>query len=137
MVKVVFRPLVNQLVAGQPNMGTTSATGFPPLMTAIDYDDNSAPANTGVIMQYQSMKMTNSNRTHTRTLRPKMSQPVYLTSLVTGYRPTTGYIDCSYDTVPHYGLKVFADGPLVVPTTSSSMTYQVFMTYYLSFKNVR
>lgn len=138
MVSVHFRPLVNQLVTAQPNTGTTDATGYCPLHTVIDYDDNSAPTSLSTVLQYQNLRTTNPNRPHKRIVRPKVLREVYQSSVTTAYQPSaSGWIDCNYAGVPHYGLKVYMDPPPFVLNTSSSMTYQVYMTYYMSFKNVR
>lgn len=136
-VKVVFRPLVNQLVGGQPNMGTTAFVGYPAFHTVLDYDDAIAPGNLATMLQYQTLRMSNSNRTHTRVLRPKFSTKTFQSTIIDAFRPATGFIDATYPTVPHYGMKVFMEAPAVVAGTSSSCTYQVYATYTLKFKNVR
>lgn len=136
MVKLELRPTVTDMV-GVPNQGFTAASGFYPLRTVIDYDDAQAPPNEPFMFQYQNMRTTQPTRVHTRVVRPKFSTRAYATALSDGFRPSTGFIDCNQPSVPHYGLKVWMDPPPLVASTRSTLTYNVYATYYLKFKNVR
>lgn len=137
-VKVTFRPMVNQVVAGAPNTGYSGVSGFPPLNSVIDYDDNAAPPALSTVLQYQNLRTTNPNRTHTRLVRPRMlGTALSAAATQLPVLPKRAWIDCNVPNILHYGLKVFMDAPPVVAGANSSMSYQVYMTYYIKFKNVR
>lgn len=137
MVKIAFVPLANQTIVAAPNSGAPVANGFYPLYSAIDYDDSLAPGSLATIQQYQTLKFTPGNRYHSRTIRPKFASRVFQTAVADAFRPSTGFIDCNQPDVPHYGLKVFMQPPPAVTGSSGGITYQVQMTYYVKFKNVR
>lgn len=114
--------------ANSAEVGTNQ--GLVKLFTAVDYDDIVTPSLTD-ILQYQSLKVTRTDRDHVRYVKPTISQAVYQTAVGTGYGSTRGWIDCANPTVAHYGLKY-----LLQQLPAGNQQFDVQVTYYLSFKNV-
>lgn len=54
-------------------------------------------------------------------------------AVVSGVNKGKQWIDCGLSTVAHHGVKIFVDK---YATAGSAQTWQVFATYYLSFRNV-
>jgi hypothetical protein len=60
-------------------------------------------------MRTKEHQFTNSRPNFTITLKPAIQAEAYKTALTTAYRPRWGqWLSTSDDTVPHYGLKVYA-----------------------------
>lgn len=116
--------------ANSAEIGTNQ--GLIKMFTAIDYNDITAPTAINDLLQYENCKATSSNREHVRYLKPKVEKAVYQSALVTGYGAGTAWIDTANPSVPHYGLK-FALQQL----PAGNQSYDVQVTYYLAFKQVR
>lgn len=114
--------------ANSAEIGTNQ--GMIKLFTAIDYDDIVTPSLTDML-QYESLKVTRSDKEHVRYVKPRVSQAVYQTAVGTGYSSARGWIDCANTTVAHYGLKW-----LLQQLPAGNQSFDVQVTYYLSFKNV-
>lgn len=118
-----FSPRANSAEAG-------TNQGLIKLFTGIDYDDITTPSLTD-ILQYESLRVTQSNKDHVRFVRPRVAKAVYQTSVGTGYSAGRGWIDCANPTVAHYGLKW-----VLQQLPAGNQSYDLQVTYYLSFKNV-
>lgn len=102
------------------------------MWSCIDYDDVTVPTSLNTILQYQNARRSRMHRTHKRYLKPMIATEIFNTGLTTAYAPKRNvWIDAAIDTVEHYGLKFWFDS---VPQT---VTYDLMVTYYLAFKNVR
>lgn len=110
--------------------GTTSGSIMPRVISAIDYDSIPVTDSISNIMQYQNVKLTPGDITHKRVLKPRFLNVI--DSTVVGLQTNTGYIDVANASVDHLGLKV-----IVPPTPGQVITYDLIVTYYLKFKNVR
>lgn len=104
--------------------------GLVKLFTAIDYDDIVTPSLTD-LLQYQSLKVTNTSKEHVRYVKPRIAAAIYQTGVGTGYGATRGWIDCQNPTVAHYGLKY-----VLQQLPAGNQSYDLQVTYYMSFKNV-
>lgn len=103
------------------------------MWSALDYDDANAPTALATLLQYQNLKRTRMNRLHKRYIRPCLSAEIFNTGLTTTYSPKRNtWIDCASDTTEHYGMKLWFDG-----LNSDTIIYDLQVTYYLAFKNVR
>lgn len=136
--KLTFVPGQTETV-GNVNNGTTSAISAQRFCSAIDFDDNTTPANESELQEYGSFKWSQGGRVHSRYWKPKM-----LTNIYDGggsgpaLAPTKAkWISTNYADVPHYGVKVFCGYPEVPSGTAGSITYEVYLTLYLAFKNVK
>lgn len=115
-----------------PELG--SAASRRQFFTAIDYDDaNSAGLDISTILERSSVKRTTNTSKHVRTLIPKVAKPIYQDGISTAYGPGRSWIDCAQAAVPHYGLKWVLEN---ASNASSLMSYDAYVTYYVSFKNV-
>lgn len=119
---------------------TTGAIGYGQVVTAIDYDDQTVPGSKDQLLQYGSAKVTDGNKIHSRYFAPKILNQVYSSALVTAYAPKKAqYLDTVNDAVPHFGLKVWIDAPVIPATMGllTSISYDVYVTYYFKCKNTR
>lgn len=133
--KITFSPVGNNALIS-PLSGVNSSFGFGRVLTAIDFDDSTTPAGENEMMQYQSCKITNPMKTHTRYLSPKVLAAIYQSSVSTSYESRKApWIDVGNPSVPHYGLKLWINAPL--STVKASITYNVYLTLYFGCKNVR
>lgn len=114
------------------NVGSSTSTNvITQNYSVIDYDDITVPTTMDTLMQYQNLKRTPSTRIITRVVRPKFASELFNTSIATAYRPSSGFVDCNYDTVEHYGCKFgFSSNP-------QAQKFGLKMTFYLAMKNVR
>lgn len=116
------------------DIGTSATQGnMGRVFSVLDYDDSNAPASFNEMTQYQNCKVTPSTVTHTRYLKPRFNMDVLSGSVgLTANAPRTGWIDCGQADVRHRGVKIGIQAP-----TNAVMTYDLMITYYLAFKNVR
>lgn len=116
------------------DVGTSTTQGNQGrIFSVLDYDDSNAPASFNDMTQYQNVKMTPNTVTHTRYLKPKFLMDVLSGSVgVTANAPRNGWIDCTNSDVKHRGVKIGIQAP-----TNATYTYDLMVTYYLAFKNVR
>lgn len=122
-VKVKLVPKYNSVDISSP--GSTQ------LLTVLDYDDANAPTAVNDLLQYQNMKMTTSNRIHSRYLVPRCNTEVSNATLGAASAPKVQWIDCGYPTVLHHGIKYGVIAP------AQDTKFDLYVTYYLAFKNVR
>lgn len=112
-VKLTIRPTSNVSEAASGQHVTTAAgyTGLGLVHTAIDYNDEAAPANAGTVIAYRNSKTTRSDEIHVRTFAPKVAVEVFRSSVATAYAslPDT-WLSSSITDVPHYALKYCLDG---------------------------
>lgn len=121
-VKMEFIPRFN--VA---NLGDT----IPELFSIVDYD-GSAPSTEPGFLQYQNLKMTRGTQIHKRYLKPAVLPQVFQ-GVTTGYSiKKNQWIDSADDALPHYGVSTW------LPTSgANNPSWDLKVTYYLAFKNVR
>lgn len=128
-VKVTMIPRVTEAPVG------SSVNTLANMWSVIDYDDSSAPANIDTMLQYQNVKHTQMNRTHTRYIKPCVADEYFATGVLTTYGARRNvWLDCSNSGVEHYGLKIYLDA---LPLTAVPIQYDVITKFYLAFKNVR
>lgn len=125
-VKISLIPRYTMTQSGAP----LAAIGN--VWSALDYDDASAPTSVDQLLQYQNVKRTQMNRVHSRFLRPCIANEIFNTGIATAYAPKRNtWIDCTSDTVEHYGIKLWID------SSQAGVTFDVQVKFYLAFKNVR
>lgn len=105
-----------------------------PLITVVDYDDNTAPTAAADLLQYQTSKVTPIPKPLSMTIRPKFATEVYRSGLSTAYGARTGWLDTDSADVPHYGVKYYMNAPSAL---NSSYTYQVWADVTLALKGVK
>lgn len=116
------------------NSGEVALSSCPPTWSILDYD-GSFPVNNASMLQYQNLKMKTGYGNHARYLKPAISAELYESPVGTAYGPKKNvWIDAQYPDVPHYGATVMIPanvGP------GENVFWDLKITYYLAFKNVR
>lgn len=104
----------------------------PRIFSVLDKDDAAAPLNIDEILQYQNVKVTTFGKWHTRYIKPSIGYQLGDLAAGVNMRAVgTGWIDMAQTTVPHYGIKG------IITPSSSALAFDLQVTYYLAFKNVR
>lgn len=120
--------------------GTGNPLGYGQVVSVIDYDDSTTPLTKDQLMEYGSVKFTSSGRMHKRYFKPKILTRAAINSATDGNVSSKAlWVDTLNPDVQHYGIKLFIDAP-VVPnpaTDSSSVSYDLYATYYFQCKNTR
>lgn len=109
---------------------TANSHNTSPVHHVIDYDDASTTNDILTLMQYQNYKMTRGLSMVQRYFKPKMAELVY-NGVSNGYSSARRWINCSNPEVPHYSFKC------AIEATAVALQYDVYATYYVSFKSVR
>jgi len=119
--------------------GTIQTVGYGQVVTAIDFDDAANPTAKDELLQYQNAKVTQASRLHTRFIKPRILDTVWVNSISSGYQSVRpGWVDLANTNMPHYGIKLWVDAPANSGgTTSSSVAYDVYAVYYFKCKNTR
>lgn len=126
-VKIKFLPRGNSSdVSTQNNISS--------LFTAIDLDDSQVPTSVDQLLQYQNMKMVRTTQSLVRYWKPKFNVGTLSTLAggLSGKMNTTGWIDVTDDSVLHYGCKT-----ALTALAGQNVIYDLIVTLYLAFKNVR
>lgn len=107
-----------------------AATNVGLLITAIDYDSQTAPASITALSQYSSARQTKGSVGQTRIVYPMINSPSQSTAsaVLTGGVNTRSWIDCAYDTTAHFGLSYG------INATSTVTTYQIRCRYWICFR---
>lgn len=135
-IQVKFFPMTSGVYMQPFNNASTTVVFTPRFMTAIDYDDNSAPVNLDQIRQYQTYKSTMAYQQHSRYFKPCFASEVFKTAVTTGYGARRGWIDTAYPDVPHFGLK-YALEATGVASNDFAFGYRIDVKMWVSFKNVK
>lgn len=117
-VKVTFEPVGIQVATD----GTVYQV--PRFATVVDFDDNSSPASFASMERSACFCGTNSTTPLIRHFLPRVTRPVYISGVSTGYQEgdPLSWQDMAYQTIPHYGLKW---GIGAVTGTGGQFRYQV------------
>lgn len=132
-VVVKFIPMAN---VNQTGSAFTANPGV--MATVIDYD-NGGVALTALDQyeQYPNCKIVPAVRMspHTRIITPHINIGTQNQggAILAATNTKKQWIDCAQPNIAHHGLKVYIDA---YASAGSAQTWQVFATYYLSFKNV-
>ncbi len=128
-------------IANVSNSFTLS--GFGQIITCLDFDDVTAPANKDEILQYNNVKVTHPNKQHHRYIKPSMLNTIYRVGLTDAHAVVPcRFIDMAYTDVPTYGLKMWIDAPQVnplggSPVTPATVLYDIYATYYFKCRATR
>lgn len=124
-VKITFLPQMTENVSLGSVNNPQACSRF---MSAIDYNDSSAPASQDDIRQYQTCKMTPVLKQHRRYIY----KPKILDSSSTSRSP---WMSTASPSTNYYGIKFYVEP--FYSTTTTTMIYNVEAIYYLSFKQVK
>lgn len=118
--------------------GTTDGLGYSQVITAIDRDDAAAPVQKDNLLQYSTAKVTQADAIHTRYFKPSVLNNVFINAVTTGTSPVSPkWLSTQYDTVQHYGIKIWIDPPAVPVGALSSKAYDLYAVYYFRCKNTK
>lgn len=130
-----------------PGNGSNSNTvaGVGQIITVIDYDDSLSPLTRDELLEFQTAKVSSCNRQHVRYIKPKILGMVYRTATTQGLSVIPSkYLDMGLADLPHFGLKVWIDGPnpnsqiaAGGPFSPLDILYDLYATYYFKCKNTR
>jgi hypothetical protein len=122
-IKVAFYPLF---------VDTSATVAYPPIITAIDYDDNNTLA-FAVLQEYDTALVSNSGTYFDRVFTPRIALAAYSGTFTSYSQPKAGtWIDCASPNVTHYGIKY------AMPISGAANgTWQVEATYDLQFRDTR
>lgn len=108
---------------------------MPKIYSVVDYDNATAPGSLGEVLQYENVKFTRANQTHTRYFKPAVADEVFASGITTGYGMNQNkWMDCNSDQVEHYGLRVWVEGSTA---STPRWDFDVLCKFYMEFKNVR
>lgn len=107
----------------------------PPVWSILDYD-GTFPTTSTAMLQYQNLHMVRGQKWHKRYLKPRCLGVVYNAGLTNANAPKKNqFIDTQDINVPHYGATIML--PPGNTGGDSPFAYDLKVTYYLAFKNVR
>lgn len=131
-VVLKIRPIRTQQVEANINdVITGSVTNIPSIVVAKDYDDSLTTSFDNLCARAGSKRCL-MTRGMTYTLVPATLTELYNTSATSAYAPKyKTWLDCAYNGVPHYGLKIACEP--AEPTGQYGSELQVYV--YVSFKN--
>lgn len=124
-IKVIFLPpFTGRMTILSIDSPQTSAR----FMSAVDYNDNTGPANMDEIRQYESCKMTQIHEKHERYI----PSPKFINS---SGQNVNDWISTSSPSTAHFGIKFGADP--TNQTNTLSFQYNIEVVFYLAFKNIK
>lgn len=123
-----------QLIPRFTNASSNSSVPIGNLWSVIDYDDSAAPSSINDVLQYQNLKRSRMNVIHKRIIKPKILTQIFSGTLGAD-SPTRRFIDCTYATTPHFGLKLWVDENAA--PSGATLTWDLQCKFYLAMKNVR
>jgi len=121
---------VQIMSASQPPFNGNSLQ-FAPLVAAVDFDDSTIPANWQEVANYSNAIVLPPGRSKTIKFSPRFD--VGAGTSVVPARVSTGWLDCSYGNIGHYGLKI-----AVLQSTSTNQSFwYLICRYTVSFRQSR
>lgn len=132
VVKLV--PMISQVQ--QPASVALVGTSTEHMNTVIDKDDSTPLSNISDALQYETFKQTPGYKYHKRAFVPAVSMQAFKTSGTTiGFvQKKQQWIDIAYTDVEHYGMKGVVQD---FGTSNVQMSWKIYVTYYISMKQVR
>jgi len=114
--------------------GTLFSYDLPKMMVRYNYDSNLTTAGIAIKMQeipnVKQFQFTPDKTTFSYTYYPRCIEPVYLSSISTGYKlAKQQYIDVQYGSVPHYGIMWYIDTLATGISISYDISWEVAFKY--------
>lgn len=125
-IEVQFTPVYNMAT-----VSTLANLITPNLYTAIDYDDNSAPASIAALQEFSTCKMSRFDKNQTRKFTPFAAKAIYSGTFV-AFGMERGWIDCNSPTAQWYGIKYGIEPGATGQTNLQS--WKVNFIYYIEMK---
>lgn len=137
IVKVDVQFLHLASAINNTNSASSIVLRCPRFYSVLDFDDSTAPTAIDDLRQYNNCITVNSDTSYMRSFAPASLELEYVSTILSGYSPVFGkWHDCTYSSLPHYGLKYALDTtPIAGPT--SAFGYNVEVTLHLEFRQSR
>jgi len=113
----------------------TAANTFVSIYTAIDYDDQTAPANIATIREYDNVMAVPPATISVRVFQPRIAVAAYSGAFTSFANMGPQWLDAGSPNIQHYGLKVWVPGGVAAQT--GLQQWLVETEYYVSFRGVR
>lgn len=117
-VRIQCIPYTQQISTGT---GTTSNARQAPIFYAVDLTDDTAPASSDQVLEYNDCKISTVYQGFDIYFKPKFADATSA--------ERDGWVACTNPSLNWYGLKI------AIPPTGSPLGFFTVMTYYLSFKD--
>lgn len=106
---------------------------------AKDYTDVTTPTNVNTLMQMQGVQQRtlDASRPFNISIKPRFASQVYVSAVGTGYSPRRGWLQCSDNSVPHYGIKYWVSPALSGVGTDLVGRLTIRATYYIAGRQVK
>lgn len=138
MVEMIF-----ELVTSSFTASPVESNALPTILITPDYDNATAPGSISVIQQYgqcERFTFSASKPTFSRRIVPRFPTAVVATTggvIVGAGVATPGFLDCSYSSVPHYGLKFWISNYNVNTVGDTGIVINVSFRYHIDMRNTR
>lgn len=138
MVEIVF-----ELVANTASLFPTETFAQPTVLITPDYDNATAPATQSVMEQYgqaERITMSTTRASFSRRIVPRVSIGTLSVdggALAGAVVAKPEFIDCTYNTVPHYGLKFWISNYNNTTVADAGTLINVSFRYHLVMRNTR
>lgn len=109
---------------------SSAITNTGPLLTAIDYDDATAPTSLLALREYATLVSTGGREAQTRVVYPRMAVAAY-SGAFTSYANQRSWVDIASSSVQYFGLKYGID------TTTTAISYDVEISLVFCCRNNR
>lgn len=122
------------------NTDPMSRGNAPMLMVGLDFNDNATPTTIDQVLHIQGVKIVPAYKSLKLTFVPRVSDTVY-GPITSGYSEGKHlWIATSDPDTPFYGIKYCLtdnNGPPVLGVNDVNWGYQIYCTYFISFKGLR
>jgi hypothetical protein len=110
----------------------TSTVYAPFVVTAVDYDDGTAPASFGAIQQYENARVMSAYRQFSVSFKPHIALAAYAGAFTSYANNRAAWIDSASTAVEHYGVKY-----CIGQCAGAAQTFRVVGRVIIQTKNVR
>lgn len=102
---------------------------IPTIYSAVDHDDNTAPANLNEILERNNKRITTMDKKYRlASLAPTCLQEVYRSAIATNYSPKSHvWLNVAATDVPHYGMKMWVE-----PALGANNSIRVIVDLYFT-----
>jgi len=108
----------------------------PSVYAVLDFDDSTILASLNAALQYDNVQVVPYGQGFEITVMPSYTPAVFAAGAFSGYAvQKASWVDCANQAVAHYGVKGVFTALQAVST--SIATYNVYIKYYVSFRNTR
>jgi len=135
--KITFVPLCNTSYGAVSSTGNSQTGVLPTIITAIDYDDSTAPSSSMELLEKMDAKTYRLDKPMSIYIRsPKTSSTVNAESgPVSAAIGRSGWLNCANDDVNFRGFKFYVRDMFLPSADNLNTIVRIHVKYYLSFKD--